>query len=115
MIGCCGLNCAECPVFIATANNDPALKRATAKELSVRYASFLEKPLKPDDINCTGCRSTAAIFVGCQTCPIRRCCSEKQYRTCAECTNFENCEMLNGFFDFGHQEAKQNLEKTRSH
>ena len=28
--GCCGLNCEECPVFIATVNDDDALRQKTA-------------------------------------------------------------------------------------
>ncbi len=115
IIGCCGLNCAECPVFIATAKNNSKLKRTTANEWSTRYEDFLEKPLEPKDINCTGCYSKATTFMGCQNCLIRKCCGGKRYRTCAQCANFENCEMLNGFFDFGHQEAKQNLEKIRGY
>lgn len=52
--GYCGLNCEDCPVFIATINNDDDLRRETAKEWSERYAPFLEKELRPEDMYCSG-------------------------------------------------------------
>ena len=44
-LGCCGLNCEECPVFIATLKNDKELKAKSAKEWSTLYADYLVKPL----------------------------------------------------------------------
>jgi hypothetical protein len=45
-LGCCGLNCEECPVFTATVKNDNKLRQATAVEWSKLYAGFLKKPLE---------------------------------------------------------------------
>jgi hypothetical protein len=56
-LGCCGLNCEICPVFVATANCDSTLKEKIAKEWSKLYEDYLEKPLEPKDINCAGCHS----------------------------------------------------------
>lgn len=112
-LGCCGLNCQICPVFVATANGDEALKEKTATEWSKLYADYLKKPLEPKDINCAGCQSENT-FVGCRTCQMRKCCSEKGYMTCASCKEYSSCEALNGFFAFTHQQhAKENLDALR--
>ena len=113
-LGYCGLDCEECPVFIATVNDDVSLRQKTAVEWSRLYADFLPKPLESKDMNCRGCHSQTDCFVGCAACPIRKCCSEKSFGTCADCEKYGGCEMLNGFFSYGHQKAKENLDRTRA-
>lgn len=111
--GYCGLNCEDCPVFIATVNNDDDLRQETAKEWSERYAQFLEKELRPEDMYCSGCKSEVGfLFIGCKKCPIRKCCKGKEYITCANCEEYEVCEILNGFFSV-HPQAKDNLDRMR--
>jgi len=113
-LGYCGLNCAACPVFIATTKNDDELRRKTAEEWSKLYAEFLGgKPLKPEDMNCEGCRSGNNGYIGCKTCPIRACSREKGFDTCAGCGKYETCVMLNGFFSQHHEQAKENLDRIR--
>lgn len=113
-LGCCGLNCEECPVFTATVKNDNNLRQTTAVEWSKLYAGFLKKPLELSDMSCEGCHSKSIVFTGCSSCPIRSCCSEKKQGTCAECGEFDQCEMLSGFFSYGHQKAKENLTHARA-
>ncbi len=112
-LGCCGLNCDECPVFIATVRNDDKLRQKTAEEWSKLYAPFLGKELRPEDINCRGCRSEGSLFIGCMTCQIRECCRERKLPTCASCNEYETCETLSGFFSYHHQQAKVNLDRVR--
>ena len=55
----CELDCEKCPAFIATANDDDALRQKTAKDWSSLYAEILAQvgiveALKPEDINCGG-------------------------------------------------------------
>ncbi len=82
----CGLNCHKCPVFIATARDDDALRQKTAREWNNRYAEILRTvgidSLKPEDINCRGCRSESGHFLGCEKCIIRPRCQEKNLVTC---------------------------------
>jgi len=113
-IAYCGLDCTECPVFIATVNNDDALRLKTAKEWSKLYADQLSnKELLLEDMDCSGCKSkSGALFVGCKICPIKKCCEEKKYSHCAGCNEYDTCEMINGFFTC-NQQAKQNLDKIR--
>lgn len=112
-LGYCGLNCEECPVFIATADDDNILRQKTAKEWTKLYSRFLGKELQPEDMHCMGCRSEASLFIGCANCPIRNCSREKKFATCAECRKYETCETLNGFFSYHHQTAKENLDRIR--
>jgi hypothetical protein len=112
-LGYCGLNCEECPVFIATSNDDSILRQETAREWSGLYAGYLGKELKPEDMNCGGCRSQSNLFIGCMSCPIRKCSCEKNLISCALCDEYEKCEMLNGFFGYHHQQAKNNLDQIR--
>ena len=115
----CGLNCQKCPVFIATKDNDNALRLRTASEWSKDYSEILETfgldNLKPDDINCHNCRSKDAHFMGCEKCSIRPCCQEKNLITCAGCNEYESCNKLKDFFSFDvHFPAKKNLDRIRS-
>lgn len=112
-LGYCGLNCEDCPVFIASTNDDDRLRQKTAIEWSGLYAEFLGSELKPEDMNCRGCRSQEGLFVGCMGCPIRECSRKKNLLTCANCDEYENCDILNGFFSYHHQQAKDNLDRIR--
>ena len=111
----CGVNCKECPVFIATANNDNDLKRKTAEEWGKLYSEYIgKKELSAEDMICRGCQSVGdMLFIGCNHCPIRKCCMEKNFKTCAECNEYERCEMINGFFTTAPL-AKENLNKIRT-
>ncbi len=66
-LGYCGLNCEECPVFVATANNDNGLRQKTAREWSKLYAGQLveysgKNSLSPEDMNCSGCQSESGFL-----------------------------------------------------
>lgn len=114
----CGINCDICPVHIATAENDNGLRRKTAKEWSKLYADILESfgitSLEPENMNCFGCKSENGHFIGCAACPIKKCCNERKINTCANCDEYESCDMLKGFYSItSNQEAKENLDKIR--
>jgi|LAHU01.1.fsa_nt_gb hypothetical protein len=114
----CGINCDKCPVFIATFEDDESLRQKTAKEWSNLYGKILESfgihSLKPEDINCYGCRSERGIFIGCASCSIRTCCQDKGLITCADCDEYDSCDMLKGFYSLEiHQNAKENLDRLR--
>jgi hypothetical protein len=111
----CGLDCSTCPVFIATANNDVNLKLKTADEWSKLYSEYTgKKELSLEDMNCQGCKSSNnTLFVGCINCPIRKCSMAKNRISCADCAEYESCEMLNGFFTTAPQ-AKDNLDAIRA-
>jgi hypothetical protein len=87
IIAYCGLLCNECPAYIATVQNDYALKEKTAE----KWRAY--KPdIKAEDINCLGCKSDI-VFGHCRGCEIRACGSEKLLENCGECTSF-SCDKL---------------------
>ncbi len=95
MIACCGVDCATCDAYVATLNNDDALRRTTAE----RWARQLDVPVEPEYINCDGCQQTNGRHLGyCDICGIRTCCLEKQHTTCAECDEYV-CERLQTGFE----------------
>jgi hypothetical protein len=112
----CGLNCDKCPLFIATANNDNALREKTFKEWSKIYADHLEGlSVTVKDMSCRGCLSDKDLFIAGANCSIRKCCREKKYATCAECVEYQTCQMLNGFYSMpAHRPAKDNLDRMRT-
>lgn len=52
MIGYCGLDCEKCDAYIATVNDDQALREKAAK----LWAELNNAPILPEHINCEGCR-----------------------------------------------------------
>jgi hypothetical protein len=52
MIAYCGLNCAECAVFLATQKNDDDERKQVAEKWSKKF----NWNLMPSDINCEGCK-----------------------------------------------------------
>lgn len=108
MIAYCGLNCSNCIAYIATMENDDA-KRATVAQ---QWSSAYNADIKPEDINCFGCKSEGPKVYYCENmCQIRLCCMEKQLENCACCPDYK-CETLAGFISLA-PEAGQTLEKLR--
>jgi hypothetical protein len=97
LISCCGLNCFICEARIATVKNDNELRNITAEKWKVMYNA---KEITPEMINCTGCRVEGVKFSHCHECEIRKCADSKEFVTCAECTEMENCEIVGGVHKF---------------
>lgn len=91
MIAFCGLDCGKCDAYIATKNNDQALREKTAK----LWAELNNAPILPEHINCEGCRVDGMKTVYCQNlCPIRICALRKGVETCGQCPEMEQCPKL---------------------
>jgi len=91
MIAFCGLNCEKCDAYIATQNNDQALREKTAK----LWSEMNHAPILPEHINCDGCRVNGKKFVYCASmCGIRKCAMGKAYETCGDCPEMETCKTL---------------------
>jgi hypothetical protein len=92
------------------------LRAKTAKEFTELYAEYMGgHTVKPEEVNCSGCQSESGLFIGCELCPIRKCCREKKFTTCTGCIDFQQCEMLNGFYSIpAHKQAKENLDNLRA-
>ena len=85
-IGYCGLDCEKCHAYIATINDDQALREKTAK----LWAELNNAPILPEHINCEGCRMNGAKTVFCDSlCGIRKCALNKGFSTCGDCSELE--------------------------
>lgn len=107
-IACCGLDCSNCGAYISTRNNDDNKRAEVAKEWSAMYNT----DLKPEDINCNGCRSEGQKFSHCNVCEIRSCCMEKEVANCAGCDMYA-CDKLENFFEMV-PDARTMLDKLRT-
>lgn len=107
MIAYCGLDCEKCDAYIATKNNDQALREKTAKLWSeLNNASIL-----PEHINCEGCRVHGKKTVYCDSlCQIRQCALKKGVLTCGDCMEMEKCPIV-GAVHAHNADAKKNLEQ----
>ena len=91
LIACCGLDCGNCDVRKATINNDDELRKKTAK----LWAEANNAPIRPEHINCMGCRTVGVKYIFCSDlCPVRKCVSEKGFVTCADCAGIDSCAKL---------------------
>ena len=109
MIGYCGLDCAQCEAFIATQNNDDALRAKVAAE----WAQLNNAPIRPEHINCTGCQSAGVKTYYCeQLCKIRHCAAARHFSTCAECADYP-CASLEVIFRAAPR-AKATLDGLRA-
>jgi hypothetical protein len=109
LIAACGLDCAACPAYIASATNDEELRKKTAAEWSKSYGF----DCKPEMVNCHGCLATDGVQIGhCAECGIRLCAVGKKMETCAACADF-GCPTVAAFWK-DCTDAKKNLEALRS-
>jgi len=110
MIAFCGLDCEKCDAYIATQNDDQALREKTAK----LWAELNNAPILPEHINCDGCRADGRKTVYCERlCGIRRCALKRGVTTCADCADMDGCSIL-GEVIANSPEALKNLKERRS-
>jgi hypothetical protein len=109
MIAPCGLNCAACEAYLATAAND----QVELEKIAAKWCTEYNAPdIAVAGVTCLGCGSSTGPWCGhCAECEIRACAQGRGYVTCAECTDYP-CEQLTGFLAMVPP-AKDNLEKLR--
>ncbi len=108
-IAYCGLDCDECPAYLATLSRNEYSKEKIAQEWSKIYNAKISS----DEIDCTGCKSKEAIhFSHCYEGSIRLCAVARSIDTCAGCAEF-SCVDLKELFEL-IPGAKQNLEEIRN-
>ena len=108
MIAYCGLDCEKCDAFIATKNNDQALREKTAE----LWSKLNRTMILPEQINCTGCRADGIKTVYCEKiCAIRQCAMKKGFATCGDCAEKEKCPTL-GMIIANNPDALKNLKKS---
>ena len=91
MIAYCGLDCEKCDAYLATINDDQALREKTAK----LWAQLNHAPILPEHINCQGCRMVGVKTVYCESlCGIRQCALQKGVKTCGDCSELKSCQTV---------------------
>jgi hypothetical protein len=109
IIAYCGLNCSECPAYIAKKTDDDQLRKKTAEEWSKAFNS----DIKPEDINCDSCLTTEGVVIQyCNVCEIRKCARERNVENCGHCEEY-TCEKLEKWFK-NVPSAKAVLNRIRS-
>lgn len=98
MIAYCGLDCSKCEAYLATVENSQEKRVETAQKWSKMY----QHEMKPEQINCDGCKSDGTKFFHCNNCEIRQCCISKNVDHCAACDNYI-CDTLAGFIKLAPQ------------
>lgn len=107
MVAYCGLDCSKCEAFIATSNDDNALREKVAKS----WSELNGVEITTEMINCEGCRCDGVKTPFCdKLCEIRQCALNKQYETCGNCTEVLSCSKVNMIIG-NNQEAKERLMK----
>lgn len=84
----CGLNCGECPIYLATVSNNDEGQIRLAREYSTDTCHFSK-----DDMLCWGCHSNTQSEKMCGDCAIRNCGVKKSCSICAKCNEFP-CSIL---------------------
>ena len=90
-IAYCGLDCEHCEARLATVNDDDFLRQKVAKE----WSELNGVEIKPEMINCTGCRIPGVKTPFSESlCPIRQCAAGRGVETCGNCGGSDDCEKL---------------------
>ncbi|MDO4581801.1 MAG: DUF3795 domain-containing protein [Bacillota bacterium] len=109
MIAYCGLDCAKCDAYIATVNDDQALREKTAK----LWAEANHAPITPEMINCMGCCVEGVKTPYCDSmCEIRQCAMKKSVVSCARCANMDGCKSLRYVLE-NSEDARANINDLR--
>jgi len=114
MIAYCGLDCAGCPIHIATLEQDAIKRRSMRIEVARVCTEQYGINLKPEDVSdCDGCSVQAGrLFPGCAKCAIRLCAIARSITSCAFCTEYACNELLRHFQT--DPSARTHLEKLRA-
>ena len=89
-MGHCGYKCEFCPAHQAAKKEDP---EGLAK-CSVVWKQILGRNIQPEQLKCDGCYMESGRKAD-PNCPVRPCCRQKGFLTCAECTEYP-CAHLDG-------------------
>jgi len=109
LIAYCGLDCSQCPAYIATQAEDIPKLTSLAQE-------WLEGAQDYTLMLCDGCiangrNTNGHLMQWCSECQIRDCAIDQGIPNCAHCSDY-GCEKLMVVFE-NSAEAKANLDRIR--
>ena len=86
----CGLDCAQCDMYVATRADSDDMRDAVAS----KWSALFQYNFTRQDINCDGCLGGGKMGLYCQTmCKVRPCALQRGLRSCNDCPDYE-CEAL---------------------
>lgn len=114
MLAYCGLQCDNCPIFLASRETDESKKHWMREAISNAFFEQYDINMPPDEVSdCDGCNTiTGNVFPGCYKCSVRACARKRKFESCAQCPDF-SCEKLEKLFLL-EPSAKMRLEKIRN-
>ena len=83
----CGIDCTECPCYIATRDDD----EEELSEIAKVWASS-DDAYEAEDLVCDGCYGPR-VSKDCAACRIKKCAVSRKIASCAHCENY-SCEQL---------------------
>ncbi|MCG6879249.1 MAG: DUF3795 domain-containing protein [Deltaproteobacteria bacterium] len=90
MFSYCGIDCSECETYLATQADSDTERKKISKQCLIEF----NVRLKPEQINCNGCKSDGVKCSFAVTlCEIRKCNIEKSHPYCAVCNEYK-CKKL---------------------
>ena len=85
MEGYCGLNCALCEVYLATASDDATLRL----HIATMWSRYEDGDFQAEQLYCTGCKSGAVKTAYCREhCKIRACARARGVASCRACPEY---------------------------
>ena len=114
MIGCCGLNCHGCAIYLATREKDGEKRHEMRVEIALQIKKHYGQECKPENVtDCDGCKTEAGrLFSKSKNCYIRKCVRRKHIENCAHCDEY-SCQKLEELFATD-SDAKRRLDEIRS-
>jgi hypothetical protein len=110
IIAYCGLECTQCPAYVATQAGD----HAALERVAAQWRQEFDAPdMTAANIACDGCLTDVGRKCShCFECEVRACALPRGVATCAHCDAYA-CEILEGFFGFV-PEARTTLDGVRA-
>lgn len=113
----CGYRCpADCPMYLATINNDETAKKKAFEDwqLEERYGLKFD----PEQLYCYTCKpGEKPVGTSAQHCEVRNCAIEKELDCCIECKDLPSCTkgVFSRYPDFHKGVVKLQEKYTAAH
>ena len=92
LIAYCGINCATCPLYKATLNNDITKKQ----ELAIKWGQLYNRSIDIRDMECCGCKTKKRFSLS-DKCDIAYCNISRDIDTCTQCS-LHSCDRIKQFY-----------------
>ena len=110
MIAYCGLDCGQCPAYVATQSGE----RDELEKVAAMWREQFKSPeITADSVVCDSCKGSGRLTGYCTICEIRACASGLGVENCAPCAEYDGCGKLVAFHEHS-PEAKATLASIRA-